>query len=43
MGILSVGMCATVVCSACSGQQKALGLLELELKTVVSHHVGARN
>ena len=36
MGVLPVGMCTTVVCSACSGQQRASGLLELELQTIVT-------
>ena len=36
-------MYAMCVPGACRGQKKALDLLELELRMVVSHHVGAGN
>ena len=42
MGVLPV--CVTVYMPGdCRGQKEASDLLELDLQTVVSHHVGAGN
>ena len=36
-----VYICTPHTCSACEGQERALGLLELELQMAVSVHVAA--
>ena len=43
--MLVLSVCTNVSCvsDAFSNQKRALRLLELELRTVVNHHVGAGN
>lgn len=41
--LASVCMCPVCVVIACRSQKPASDPLELEIKTAVSHHVGARN